>query len=483
MNFTELVPVFLSGKAPSALPFPFRARSASPMKPIIRLNPGVFRRLAGIVFLVAQATIWGGAAAAHTGGSTAYADIVVSERAVRFKIALPTATLPAGLKPEAGPPVAAGAVVPPGGVPASSSTSPASPASPTSPTSATPPLQPASTQPTATGATPPAVPTADLGASNSDAAGVAASAAMKGHPGAPSATAGAPVAAEQARAAAALLAAVRDGVTVLHDGERCAPGGGLVQGLDAAAHTVTLVIDYDCREPIRHLVVRDGLFDALGKDHLCLAKVEFPGGMQQFAFAADNRELKLGLGKDDEAAGGALSFLALGVEHILTGWDHLLFLLALMLCGGNLWSLFKIVTAFTLAHSITLALAALDVVNLPSRWVEAAIAASIAYVAAENLFLGGRISRRWMVSFVFGLVHGFGFSAALRELDLNRSGLVLSLLNFNLGVEAGQALVVAVTVPFLLKLRRTAWEPRVVRALSTATLLVGLALFVERAFF
>ena len=134
-----------------------------------------------------------------------------------------------------------------------------------------------------------------------------------------------------------------------------------------------------------------------------------------------------------EASRGIGSFFLLGIEHILTGYDHLLFLLALILRGGNLWSLFKIITAFTIAHSITLALAALNIVMLPERLVEATIALSIAYVAAENLFMRKAVSHRWAVSFLFGLVHGFGFSNVLRELGLPKEGLLWSLLNFNLG--------------------------------------------------
>ena len=112
----------------------------------------------------------------------------------------------------------------------------------------------------------------------------------------------------------------------------------------------------------------------------------------------------------------------LGIEHILTGYDHLLFLLALILRGGNIWSLLKIITAFTLAHSITLALAAFNIMVLPGRLVEAIIALSIAYVAAENLFLRKALSHRWAVSFLFGLVHGFAFSNVLRELACRGQG-------------------------------------------------------------
>jgi HupE / UreJ protein len=175
------------------------------------------------------------------------------------------------------------------------------------------------------------------------------------------------------------------------------------------------------------------------------------------------------------------SFVRLGVEHILTGWDHLLFLLVLLLRGGGWLSLVKIITAFTVAHSVTLALAVLEVVAMPDRLVEAVIALSIAAVAAENLFLRPVVSRRWLVSFAFGLVHGFGFSSVLRDIGLPAQGLVLSLLGFNVGVELGQALVVALALPALALLRSTRWEVRVTRSASLATLLVGAVLFVERA--
>jgi hydrogenase/urease accessory protein HupE len=221
----------------------------------------------------------------------------------------------------------------------------------------------------------------------------------------------------------------------------------------------------------------------LGADYHTLAKIEWPGGIQQFAFQPDARETKITIATIGESSRGVGSFFPLGIEHILTGYDHLLFLLALILRGGNIWSLLKIITAFTLAHSITLALAALNIVTLPDRLVEATIALSIAYVAAENLFMRKAASHRWAVSFLFGLVHGFGFSTVLRELGLPREGLVWALLNFNLGVEAGQATAVLAAVPLLFWLRRFKWEPRAVMTASVVVLAVGLTLFVDRVLF
>lgn len=279
-----------------------------------------------------------------------------------------------------------------------------------------------------------------------------------------------------------LLELIGQKIKFANHGRPCEAGAGFaVTPPDGS--TLALAVDFACAEPIAELSIRDDMFDALGGDYHALARIEWQGGMQQFAFQADSRETRVGIATQRESSRGAGSFFPLGVEHILTGYDHLLFLLALALGGGNLWSLLKIITAFTLAHSITLALAALNVVVLPERLVEATIALSIAYVAAENLFMRHSVSHRWMVAFIFGLMHGFGFSNVLRELGLPKQGLIWALLNFNLGVEAGQAVAVVVALPLLMALRRFRWEPRAVAAISVAVLVVGLMLFVDRAFF
>jgi HupE / UreJ protein len=277
-----------------------------------------------------------------------------------------------------------------------------------------------------------------------------------------------------------LLGAVRDKISLIVGGHRCQPGSGSITPAPPTAESVTLVVEFACAGDVHELSVRDDLFDVFGPDYHTLAKFELPGRTTQFAFAPDTRETRV----DDGGRGRSLaSFVLLGIEHILTGWDHLLFLFGLLLRGGSWLALAKIVTAFTVAHSITLALAALDLVVLPDRFVEAVIALSIAVVAAENLFLRPVVSRRWVVSFCFGLVHGFGFSAALRELGLTSQGLLLSLFGFNAGVEIGQALVVAAAIPALTFIRTTRWERRMVWGSSLAILLIGAVLFVERAFF
>jgi hydrogenase/urease accessory protein HupE len=144
----------------------------------------------------------------------------------------------------------------------------------------------------------------------------------------------------------------------------------------------------------------------------------------------------------------APKFLAAGIEHIMTGYDHLCFLLAVVLWASRAWPVIKIVTAFTVSHSITLSLAALQVVNLPSAWTEIAIALSIIYVALENFFTR-KVDGRWRDTFVFGFVHGFGFASGLIELGVPQRAIVPALASFNVGVEAGQIGVVMVVIPTL----------------------------------
>lgn len=138
-------------------------------------------------------------------------------------------------------------------------------------------------------------------------------------------------------------------------------------------------------------------------------------------------------------------YVAAGIEHIAIGYDHIAFLLAVIVLGRRFWPLFAAVTAFTVAHSITLTLAVLGWVELPSRIVEPLIAATVVYVAAENFFIRD-IRHRWWLTFAFGLVHGFGFASVLREYGIPDHALVPALAAFNAGVEVGQILVVAVAV-------------------------------------
>jgi hydrogenase/urease accessory protein HupE len=170
----------------------------------------------------------------------------------------------------------------------------------------------------------------------------------------------------------------------------------------------------------------------------------------------------------------------LGVEHILTGFDHLAFLVGVIVVGGSLRKLLLAITAFTLAHSVTLGVAALGVWVPSPGLVEPAIALSIVYVGVENWFVKDA-SRRWLLTFPFGLIHGFGFAGALREIALPNAQVPLALVSFNLGVEAGQILVLALVLPILFWLRRRPWFARDgVRYASTMIAIAGLVWFVQR---
>lgn len=176
-------------------------------------------------------------------------------------------------------------------------------------------------------------------------------------------------------------------------------------------------------------------------------------------------------------------FLRLGVEHIVAGYDHLLFLFGLLVVSSSFASAWRIITSFTVAHSITLALATLNVVQLPPRLVEPLIAASIVYVGLENLW-HRHFHRRWLLTFGFGLVHGLGFASVLRELSLGtkvEGEVVMPLLAFNVGVELGQVAIALVVLPFIWYVQRLPhFSPRFATICSALVVLAGAYWLVER---
>jgi hydrogenase/urease accessory protein HupE len=225
------------------------------------------------------------------------------------------------------------------------------------------------------------------------------------------------------------------------------------------------------------------LLEALAPGHRHMARLFRAGKAQVKVVDRDHAVWTLdAAGQSSRAAAWstAWSMLELGVEHILTGWDHLLFLLGLIIVGGRVRSLVGVVSAFTVAHSITLALAATGVYAPSPRLVEPAIALSIAYVGVENFFVQDA-SRRWRITFPFGLIHGFGFAGALREIALPHAQVPVALLSFNLGVELGQLGVLAVALPLVLTARRApAFGTSGVRVVSGAIAVAGAVLFVVR---
>ena len=281
-------------------------------------------------------------------------------------------------------------------------------------------------------------------------------------------------------------------------GERC---GLAATRLLVDAHTdgayAVLSLAGQCPQPGPTLAIDYRLFEGLDPQHRGLLNYVENGASRSVVFSADAPAQVVG-----GDSGGPLRQVALYVDegawHIWTGFDHILFLLSLLLPAvlvrdAGRWHVVasfraafvdvaKVVTAFTLAHSITLTLAALSIVVLPSRWVEAGIALSVVLAAANNLF-PTVANGRWIAAFGFGLLHGFGFAGALHDLGLPTGSLALSLASFNLGVEAGQLAIVLLFLPLAFALRST-WTYRrlVFGGGSAAIAALASVWLVERAF-
>ena len=251
-----------------------------------------------------------------------------------------------------------------------------------------------------------------------------------------------------------------------------------------------------CTQTVDVLSIDYQLLFELDAQHRGLLRLTTHGATQSAVFGPDTRVQKLSLGTAT-ALSGFDSYVHLGIEHIVTGIDHLLFLFALLLPSvlrrvDNTWhsvdrlslaliDITKVVTAFTLAHSLTLALAVFGVVQLPSVLVESAIAISIIVAALNNVWPIFS-EKRWTLAFVFGLMHGFGFSGALIDLGLAREQLAGALFGFNLGVELAQLAFVALVVPTVFALRRRVPYVRTVLAPGSALIaLMGTVWLIERS--
>lgn len=234
------------------------------------------------------------------------------------------------------------------------------------------------------------------------------------------------------------------------------------------------------------------LFADLDPQHKGLLKLTHGGETQTAIFDPDSPRQSLSMAAPDRLAQFG-AYVKHGIWHIWIGYDHILFLLSLLLPAVLLPGLreqqaslraafidvLKVVTAFTLAHSITLTLASLSLISLPSRWVESAIAASVVLAALNNLLPLFR-GRRPVAAFVFGLIHGFGFASVLRDLGLPQSSLISSLSGFNVGVEIGQLAIVAVFLPLAWWLRKSWFYRQLFTWGSLAIALVAAIWLLER---
>ena len=286
---------------------------------------------------------------------------------------------------------------------------------------------------------------------------------------------------ELARSEAALSSYLLDRLELHADGAACE-----LRAQPSAAVGDYLHFDFraHCPAAPQRITVRYDLFF----DHDPSHSAQLIVGSSTIVVRADARVVDLTVGKSNLWQ-QTQAYLTQGVRHIWTGYDHILFLCTLLLPvlftrkrrDRPLLDVLQIVSAFTLAHSITLSLAALQIVTLPTRWVEATIAASVCWAALNNLYHW--VTRRiWLVVFCFGLVHGFGFASVLHELGLPSTHLLSALVAFNAGVELGQLAIVLAVLPLSFALRRLRWgSPLVLRGGSLAVAAIGGIWLFERA--
>lgn len=271
-------------------------------------------------------------------------------------------------------------------------------------------------------------------------------------------------------------------LSIRADGEVCT--SKLEDARIESADGLLVVAKYTCPKVPKHLRIEAGFLDRFDFTHRHIAEIVSGSRVEERVAVPANRVIDV----DVQATEGApppessvfVPLFKMGIFHILTGYDHLMFLFGLVLVGGRKRALVALVTAFTVAHSISLALAVLHVFEPPAYIIEPAIALSIAYVGVENFFVKNA-EHRWKITFPFGLIHGFGFAAALQEIALPHAQVPVALFAFNIGVETGQLAVLAVLLPLLHFARKSAWfRDKGVKGLSLVVASAGMIWFVTR---
>ena len=290
-----------------------------------------------------------------------------------------------------------------------------------------------------------------------------------------------------------LLPFIQKFLTVRNNGETVEPS---IKGISMAerkdAPTILIDMNYVFSQPVdAYEIDYNFFFDQLDALHQNFATIHIGDTQVEKVFNKDDRSVSE---KVASVSSGTITteitipswmntmweYLKLGVEHIWTGYDHLLFVAALVLLKQPLMNYIKILTAFTLGHSITLAIAALDILRLPASIIEPLIALSIVYVAIENIWIK-KLKWRWLLALGFGLIHGFGFAQVLQ--GTLGDYYILSLFSFNLGVEIGQLIVAAVLLPLLILVSRRKWYRQAAYSVSGVIAVIGLYWLIERICF
>ena len=266
---------------------------------------------------------------------------------------------------------------------------------------------------------------------------------------------------------------------VYGNGRPCSPGRFRLN-MKTFPERVAVDVTYTCMAPVNRLLLQYLVFFELDAHHASIGNLVARGQVTDFVLNSEHPEFERVLqGTPSRWSAQAWHFYLLGIEHILIGFDHVLYLLGLIVASLRFRYLITVITMFTLAHTVSLLLAAFGYVAVPGKFVEVAIALSIAYVAVENLLGWGR-GYRWAVTVGFGLVHGLGFASVLAALTAAGTTHTISLLTFNMGVETGQLAILAVVLPLLLLLARFGLHTWVMRIVSTGILLMALFWLGER---
>ena len=266
--------------------------------------------------------------------------------------------------------------------------------------------------------------------------------------------------------------------------DRVCPLAQAVQAPPLKSGNRIVELRFRCPGDVTELTILSSFFLDLDESHTQFVRLAPADDPARVLHEAVLTESNMVFHVADVRAGGsatierAISFARLGIEHLLTGYDHILFLLTVVV-GISFVESLKAVTSFTLAHSLTMALAFLGEISLPSSIVEPLIAATVIYVAFENV-TSRNIRRRWMWTFIFGLVHGLGFVGALKVITISRSELVLSLVSFNIGIELAQLLIVAIAVAALRYTKVCSWGASFNRGFSAGVGLLGCVWLVQR---
>lgn len=271
--------------------------------------------------------------------------------------------------------------------------------------------------------------------------------------------------------------------------------GPIALDLRGGEYFLILPFSGSCKALGEPVQVRYDLMFDIDAQHRALVDVTRDGDAFSGVISPETKMLQLSAGAENLSA-TILAYVVQGAHHIWIGYDHILFLFSLLLpavlmrtkdkwlpvhdLADAFWSIAKIVTAFTLAHSITLSIAAFGIVELPSRFVESAIAASVVVAAINNIY-PVITHRLWVVAFAFGLIHGFGFASVLSEFGLPPDRKLVALISFNAGVELGQLAIVAAVLPVLFLARRSIAYTRLVMPLGSLVIsMIALIWLIER---